>query len=474
LSFFETIALWIESREGLLSGLAALVVVTGVFLSPLGKILKRLPFLANRRVKTTNKDGEETFGAEANQLSSPGKVKLHDGVSLIVLPLQTISAEPSDSVLSDAIHEDLTTQLARVDGYFVISRTTALVYRDQIVSMKALRDELGVRYALEGSIRRAGDHVRITAQLIDTETEGHIWAHGFDRPVDQLVDLQNDLIAEIVTHLGSELNLAEVRRIDHRLKTNPTALDHFNRSKSAIYQHGWNKRGIAESTACIEQAVAVDPDYAPAVSQLALLKGIAGTYGYADKPFANLKQDVIDLAERALELDHQSSDVLGFAGCALSDVGETDRGVVHLQRATELDPSNAQAWAAYGWARILQGRAEEGVPMMEAATRISPKQSGLAFWLNGLAMGQESLKRYDAAKDSLERAIRFDPKFPGSYPLLAALVLADGNKSYAEELIRRARDVGPDGTAASMRAGMPPHLFKRLIQSGILEDMPAA
>lgn len=469
MEFLDAFIGWIESREGLLSGLAALVVVTGVFLSPLSRLAKKLT-RSVRGLLGGTANGTET-APTSQPLAKPGAVgnrPKNERVSLVVLPLQAISTDPADAVLADALHEDLTTQLARVPGYFVISRTTALTYRDQSVPVEQLHEELGVRYALEGSVRRAQDSLRITAQLIDTETGGHIWAHNFDRPAADLLSLQNDLIAEIVNHLGSEINLAEVRLLEDRVQTNPSAYDEYTRALSVIHQTGWNKEGVSEALDYLGRATTLDPNFAPAISQSALLKALGSVFGLLDQPLSETKKDVVALAEKALALDNQSTDVLGFAGCALCDIGETDTGVTHLQRAMDIDPSNAQALAAFGWARILQGRAEEGVPPMEAAVRISPRAPGLAFWLYGLGMGLETLGRTNDVRDVLERAIRFDPKFPPPYPFLAAVLLREGDKAQAADLMARAKKVHPDLNAAGVRTIVPHNLLSALQDADLL------
>lgn len=417
---------------------------------------------------------EECFSALLQALGATPVVKptsansdaADDQVSLIVLPFQTISTDPADQVLSIAIHEDLTTQLARVKDYFVISRSTAVIYGQRENSPADLHKELGVSYALEGSVRRAGEDIRVTAQLIDTASGGCMAALRFDRPAAELMGLQNDLIAEIVNHLGSEINFAEVRRLEERAAANPSAVNYFSRARMALAQSGWNKKTVVDASILLEKAIEIDPEFAPAISQLALLKGLSLTYGFFDMPEEALKEEVITLANKAISIDRQSTDVLGFAGCALCDVGELDRGVEHLQRATEIDPSNAQALAAYGFARILQKRFDEGVPMMEAAIRISPKAPGLSFWMYGLSIGLEAQGKTDEAYEALERTIRLDPTFTASYPLLASLAVKKGDRAYAKELIARAKEHDPGFAVGKMETAHKRNI-KSIRQEGL-------
>ena len=379
--------------------------------------------------------------SNARPSSETTPVESHHGVSLIVLPFRTISADPQDGVLATAVHEDLTTQLARVKDYFVISQSTANLYQGRDVAPSRFARELGVTYILEGSLRRGGDDIRVSAQLIEAATGVHLAALTFDRPVKDLLSLQNDLINEIVNNLGSQINLAEVRKLEARANLSPSALEHYRCARVALDQKGWNKSGVKAAIGHLESAIEADTEYAPAISQLALLKGLASVNSLLDVDTAHIKDEVMALSRRAVELDPQSSDVLGFAGCAMADVGEAEEGEHHILRAIEIDPSNAQAHAAYGWSLILQGKAAAGVPEMQAAIRISPKHPGLAFWLFGVATGLRQMGETDAAIAALERSIRFDPKFQASYILLAGIKDAAGDKEAALKLQKRAAQI---------------------------------
>ncbi len=389
-------------------------------------------------------------------------------VSLIVLPFATISTDPADEVLAVAIHEDLTTQLARVRGYFVISRTSANVCAAKKMSPDQLHAELGVAYVLEGSLRRAGDNVRITAQLIDARSGGHIAALRFDKPYTALLDLQNDLIAQIVNHLGSEINLAEVRRLEARATANPTAMDLLKKAQSLMAQKGWNNATLAEAVGLLEQALEIDDEFAPAISQLALFKGVAAQFGLTTTPHSVIRDEVVALAERAVSFEGHASDVLGYAGCALCDVGEVELGFELLDRAFEIDPSNAQAVAAFGWAHLMLDRPQDAIEYMQAAIRISPQQPGLALWMYGLAQAKAALGSFDEARETLRRVNQFDPKFRPAYGALAALRLQDGDRAGAERVIARAKASNPDLTDADILAMTHKSYKPVLIDSGLV------
>jgi|GEM_PF-5161498 len=395
-------------------------------------------------------------------------------VSLIVLPFQTISADPADAVLAAAIHEDLTTQLARVRNYFVISRTTASVCAEKKMSVADLNGELGVAYVLEGSMRRAGDDVRVTAQLIDAGSGGHLAALRFDRPYTELLALQNDLIAQIVNCLGSEINHAEVRRLEARANANPTAVDHMKQAQLVMSRGGWNRDGLKATMAYLQKAIDVDPDFAPAISQLALIKGMAAQFGLIDEPHDEVRDHVVALANRAVSLEGDASDVLGFAGCACCDVGEIQHGFGMLEKAFEIDPSNAQAVAAFGWAHMMLGRYEDAELYSKAALRISPQQPSMALWLYGLGQAQVMLGKLDEACGALRKSMRADPKFLPPYGLLATIEAESGNEDAAAQTLSLARNANPDLDDKTFRHIETNHLQRHLRATGLLQGIRKA
>lgn len=416
-------------------------------------------------------------GAPAHEAPMAAAIRerhANSDASLIVLPFSAISTNPADEVLAAAIHEDLTTQLARMRNYFVISRTTANVCAGKKMSVADLSAELGVAYVLEGSMRRARDDVRVTAQLIDAKTGGHIAALRFDRPYTELLALQDDLIAQIVNCLGSEINLAEVRRVEARANADPTAVDYLKKAQLLLTRKGWNREGLGATMDCLQKAIAVDADFAPAISQLALIKGMAAQFGLIDEPHDDVRREVVELANRAVGLEGDASDVLGFAGCACCDVGEINLGYGMLEKAFEIDPSNAQAVAAFGWAHMMLGRFEEAEQYSEAAIRISPQQPALALWLYGLAQAQIMLGKLDEACESLQRSLRADIKFLPPYDVLATIEAEKGDGAAAEQTLARARNANPGLDDETFRHIEGSNLQRHLRETGLLQGIRKA
>ncbi len=375
----------------------------------------------------------------------PPPVPLKPGmVSLLVMPFRLISNDPAHQVLADVVHADLTTQLARVKDYVVMSRKISNMYGDTTMSAQEMSALLDVGYLIEGTLRPHGSLIRLSVHIIEGETGVTAAALEFDRSTDEVLDLQNTVIAEIVNHLGSEINLAEVRRLEQRAGANPTAVEHVKWAWVISQQEGWNKAGLNKALDRVKLAMEIDPGYAPAIASMAVFYGLGVKFGVLRDKTGKIKQDVIDLSERAIELDGYSSDVLGYVGCALCDVGEVDAGVQHLLRAIKIDPSNGQAHAALGWGRFLQGRFDEGLALMSNAIRISPTYPGQAVWLFGLANGYRIHGHTDQAEKVLHDALMIDPNFNGAYRMLAQISHKRGDEQSAQMYMDKALRIEND------------------------------
>ncbi|NQY98670.1 MAG: winged helix-turn-helix domain-containing protein [Henriciella sp.] len=358
----------------------------------------------------------------------------HPQTSIMILPFRNLDTNPEGLILCDAIHEDLTSQLARMPGYEVISRLGALKQPSSPENPEELGRDVGVGYVITGSVRPSGEMIRISAKIIDSASGLVIGALTFDRPRSELLDLQNLLIFEIANSLGSEIDLAEVRRIEQDAATDPSAYFHFKQSHILMERRGWNRSTMSRVIGHLETARKVDPEFAPAISMQALVKGLVAPWGLLDKSPEEIKPEVMDLAAEGLEKDPHRSSVLGWSGCAYCDIGEPVRGKPHLERAIELDPSNAQAYAALAWAHTQLSDPEAGLPLIDKAIRISPNYPGHAIWLFlksviCLAKGDD-----EGARNACESSIRLDPKLALPYTTLAQVEAKTGNSARAREL----------------------------------------
>lgn len=370
----------------------------------------------------------------------------HPKASIIVLPLKCLDDQPSSVILADAIHEDLTTQLARVPDYMVLSRGAAMRQPGDADAAEAVGRDLGVGYVITGSVRPAGDLIRLTARVTETRNGEVLAALTFDRNKAELLDLQNTLILEIANLLGTQIEFAEVRRLETDIHRDPTAFFHFKRSQMILDLEGWNRASVSRVITHLETARQIDPDYAPAIAMLALVKGIVAPWGITDQTPDETRPEVIALADEAIEKDPSRSSVLGWAGCAYCDAGLPERGKPYLERALEIDPSNAQARSALGWAHVLQGNYDTGISMFHDAIRMSPHFPGHAIWLYGISLGHAGKGDRESERRVLEEAMTLDPKFAPPYLALERFAREAGNEVEADALKTRARELLQDET----------------------------
>lgn len=361
--------------------------------------------------------------------------------SLLILPFRSLDTDPAAVMLADAIHEDLTSQLARMPDYQIIARPAALIQPYDAANPETIGQDLGVGYVVTGAVRPSGDIIRLNTRLVESATGRVLSALTFDRKRADLLDLQNTVIVEIANCLGAEVDLAEVRRLETDIERDPTAYFHFKQSQLLLDRSGWNRKSISRVIGHLENATLIDPDYAPAISMKALIKGFGAPYGLFEESFEEIKPEVIDLADEGIAKDPHRSTVLGWSGCAYCDVGEAEKGQPHLQRAIEIDPSNAQSRAALGWSHVLLSNFDEGLTHLDDAMAISPKLPGHAFWLCGSALALDGLGDADGRRAKLDEAMRLDPNFALPYIHLAFTSERDGDQAAADAYRARADEL---------------------------------
>lgn len=330
--------------------------------------------------------------------------------SIGVLPFQVLSEDQSLQFLADGLIEDVIALLARVPGFLVISRASTFMFRDPAASVTSVARQLGVRYIVGGSVREVGDRLRVSTQLSDAETGQVLWSGRFDSARDEAQDLQETIARGVMTELEPALTRAEIAIVRRQRPENVDAWGSYHQALGAISIKGWNEEALAAATAHFLRAVEIDPSFAIAYGHLSLIMALGRNFGFR-KDSKEAGKEALEYAERALELDDGNPEVLGYAGCAISDLGQHERGSEILQQSVALDPSNAQAHVALGATRVLLGELSAGIEEMRFGMQISPKDRRLSFW--GWALGG-FLLRGDEAEKALEEArtsARRDPKF---------------------------------------------------------------
>ncbi len=333
---------------------------------------------------------------------------LMDRSTIAVLPFNVLSDDYHVNLLADGLAEDVISLLARVSGFMLISHASSFAFRGQHVSLSEIANQLGVRFVVEGSVRPVGDAFRISTQLTDAASGRVLWSGCFDSHREEAVDLQEDIARGIITELEPELRRAEIAHVRRERPENQDAWAHYHQAVGAIALKGWGEEVMAEARSHLQQSVALDPSFGLGHAHYALLTALARNIGLLADP-SRMQSDALDAANRAIALDDGSSEVLGYAGCALCDLGQIDRGIEILRQALAIDPSNAQAHVALGTAMTLMGQYETGIEEMRFGMKISPRDRRLGFWGWALGIFLLSAGRIDEAlaEARISRRTRF-------------------------------------------------------------------
>jgi len=360
-------------------------------------------------------------------------------LSIIVLPFLNLSSDPEQQHFTDGITDDLTTDLSRIAGMFVISRNTAFTYKNKPVDTQQIGRELGVRYVLEGSVRRSGNRVRINAQLIDAETDAHLWVECFDGDTKDLFALQNEITARIANALNLELVIAEAaRNTEH-----PNALDYVLRGR-ATYLKPVTDDTHAEAIDWYERALVADPGSIEAQSSLA--SSLAGRVldGMTDTPTADVHR-AEELLRSALAVSPRNPRAHFARGQLLRAQGRYEEAILEYEIVLALNRNWVLVIAALGWCKFLTGSIDEALLLHEQAIRLSPRDPGIGNWHDRIGRIHLLQSRTNEAIGWLERARGANPAHPGiRIDLAAAYALKDKFQLAAAELAEARRLSGGD------------------------------
>ena len=404
-------------------------------------------------------DGQTPNVKAHSPIAGPAKLS-----SIAVLPLVSMSGDRLHEYLADGLTEDIITLLARIPGFLVISRTSTFAYKGESPDVREVGRELGVRYVVEGSLRPVGKSFRVTIQLIDAESGNHIWADKFDLPTDEIDEAQDRITRGIVAKLEPELTRAELKRVKRRAPSDLDAWALYVRAHGPLVAGGWHEDTVEEACGLLRKAISADPEFALAHGYLSLILALGWVFGLTRDP-DKARAEAKSAAEQALKLDGDTSSVLGYAGCAISDLGQRERGIELLERAIENDPSNAQAWVALGAALALDNRVEDGVEKLRQGIKISPADPRLSFWETFLAHGLLRLDQLDEATSVAQSACRRDDKLHFARVILAATHAASGRTDKAAQALQDAKRIRPELSKAEIARLVGPEMADTLIQA---------
>ena len=373
--------------------------------------------------------------------------------SIAVLPFANMSGDPEQEYFADGVSEDILTGLSKLRWFFVIARNSSFTYKGKAVDVKRVARELGVRYVLEGSVRKGGNRVRITAQLIDAATGNHIWADRYDGDLTDVFALQDEITKKVVSAIEPRLLQAEGIRARSRSPEDLGAWDMVIHANSLFWRLTKNEGEAA--IAMLKQAVERYPDYAPAHSMLAFALLVSGYAGWALSEFEPNVQQAAVLARRATELDDSDP----WAHLALGYVAFTQRhteeATEQFQRAVDLNPNFAAAHGYFGWALSLDGQSDRAIPHLEQAIRMSPHDPQNTIFYVGLAAAHYLAGRYTEAVAFGRKAIQQRINFTGSHRIYCASLPQAGQLPEARAELARLKELQPEISIAWIEKYVP-------------------
>jgi adenylate cyclase len=400
------------------------------------------------RVWRWRKDGLAQTGAPANTKAAP---ILPDKPSIAVLPFQNMSGDMEQEYFADGIVEDIITELSRARWLFVIARNSSFTYKGRAVDVKQVGHELGVRYVLEGSVRKAGNRVRITGQLIDASNGAHLWADRFDGEIEDVFDLQDQVTASVVSAIAPKVEQAEIERSKRKPTDSLDAYDYYLRGMAGF--HSYTKEGNDEALAMFARAMELDPEYATPFGMAARCYGQRMGFGWAtDAEFEHA--EALRLARIATNIGRDDAVALVGAGFVQVMFGDPTEGAAVLERALAVDPNHASAWHMSALAQTLVGRPEITIERAQHAIRLSPQDPQMFAMQGVLGYGHFCEHHYEDALAAAEASHHERPNF-----LLGAIVLAATNAALGRQADAKKAIVAVQRINPSLRLSDLPNMF---------------
>jgi TolB-like protein len=376
----------------------------------------------------------------------PPLLPLPQKPSIAVLPFENMSGDREQEYFADGVVEDIITALSRLAWLFVIARNSSFTYKGKSVDMKQVGRELGVRYLLEGSVRKAGSRVRITGQLIDTTTGAHVWADRIDGELEDIFELQDQVTSKVVGAIEPKLRLSEIARAARK----PTdRLDAYDLFLHALAEgHKMTLEGNRQAIRLLQRALAIDPLYAPAAGLAGWSYSIQRVQGWSPLTDVEITEG-IRLAKQAIETGQDDPDALWMAGITLWLLaGEFATAASVIDRALALNSNSAQAYMASGWVQSILNRPHPAIESLHRALRLSPLDPLGYMFKAALAFAHTVAGRYEEAMEWADQSLREQERFVPSIRYRAALCGHLGRVEEGREWLRRLLDVRPGLTVA--------------------------
>jgi adenylate cyclase len=398
---------------------------------------------------------------------------LPDKPSIAVLPFENMSGDPEQEYFADGMVEDIITGLSRSKSLFVIARTSSFTYKGKAVDVKRVGRELGVRYVLEGSVRKAGNRVRITGQLIDAATGAHLWADQFDSLLEDIFDLQDRVTSSVIGAIAPQLQRAEIERAQRKPTGSLQAYDYYLRALASLYRR--TREETIEALMLTEIASDIDPGFALSYALGARCYAQRKSFGWS----SDASQERVEarrLARRAIELDQDDPSVLARAGHALAFVvGEVEEGAALLSRAINLDPNQATARSLRAWVHLYSGEIDAAIEQFQVALRSSPLDPSIFSPQTGMAFAHFLAGRNEEASSWAATAVRRQPNFLAGQRVMMACHAMSGRVEEARQACMLVLQLDPTLRISGIKDRSPfrrAEDIERLAQAYRIAGMP--
>ena len=415
------------------------------------RLIRTVPRKGFRFVGVVTCEAENVKDVRGSTATTPKPLPLPDKPSIAVLPFDNMSGDREQEYFADGMVEEIITALSRFRQLFVIARNSTFTYKGQAVDVKQVGRELGVRYVLEGSVRRSDNRVRIAAQLIDATTATHLWADRFDRAIENIFDLQDRLTASVVGAVAPQLQQAEIERAKRKPTESLDAYDLFFRGMANLYQ--WTLEGTNEALRLFHRAVELDPDFASAYGMAAYCYSWRKVNGWT----VNYEQEMGEarrLARRAVDLGQDDAVALAFGGYTLAHVvGDIEGAAALIDRALTLNPNLAAAWHYSGLTKIWLGEPDIAIEHLAIAMRLSPLDPFIHHRQSTTALAHFCAGRYDEACMWGEKSLQGGHM--SGYRIAAASNALVGRIEKAQKIAARFHQLVPGFRVSSMKDYLP-------------------
>ena len=391
-----------------------------------------------------SQEGVETEGTQENPaLTLPGRP------SIAVLPFANMSGDPEQGYFADGMTEEVITALSRCSWLFVIARNSSFTYKGKTVDVRQVGRELGVRYVLEGSIRRAGSRVRFVGQLIDATSGGHIWADRFEGDMSDVFELQDRFTESVVAAIEPKLQIAEIERLRKKPAANLDAYDLLLRAQQHEYEY--TEEGLVAAMGCLKEALAIDTSYASAMALGAYCYAGGSIQGWSHDLKADA-QEGLRLARRALELGKDDGNVLWMAAYAMRRLSQdVPRARELAYRSLDLNPNSAIAMAVAGWMEAELGNSAKALELLRRAQRLSPRDPRGWFIASGMALAHVVDGNFEDAAACAQIAVDQNPRSTIALRFLAGSLARVGRRAEAREALKDMLKIEPHLTLAKLR-----------------------